>query len=642
MKPKSHVLICLALIFCVTATSQQHLLRKADTLFNKFAFVDAAKAYEDLISKDYNANYAAKKLADSYTYLRHPENALIHYKKVVQGDNVPVEYYYKYAQALRSTGDYDASRIWLKKFNDNGGSIEVNNLSKDADFITSIFNAKQHYFLKEVNFNSDLSDFGAYERDGKIYFTSSADRGVSLKHRYGWNKQPFLDVYVVEKGSNSVIHHKSKLKGKINSKYHDGPIAITNDGNTLYFSRNNFKKYALGEGKKGVNNLKIYKASLVEGKWTNIEDVSFNSDEYSVGHPALNSDNTKLYFASDMPGSIGKSDIYYVDINNDGSFGKPQNLGSKINTKKNELFPFVNNEDVLFFSSEGHLGLGLLDIFASVADADKNITGVINLGKPINSSKDDFSFFMNNDGITGYIASNRKGHPSDDNIYAFRRLPKLKIEGTIKDTNSTPIAKTTVTLFDTEGTPIAYVEADENGHYSIDVERGLDYNLKTNKKGFLDNDTKITTKDLDNTVKSITRNFTLTSDVTPIASTKSIPLPPANFTPIYFDFDDPTIRPDEMYKLDKVADLMINHYPEMTIRIESHTDSRGTQAYNDNLSLQRAINSYNYLVSKGVTPSRITERIGMGKRKLANDCNIKNCTEVQHQFNRRTNFIITK
>ncbi|GAL73039.1 tetratricopeptide repeat protein [Jejuia pallidilutea] len=242
MKQKNYLLLYALSVLSFSTFAQQGLQKRADSLFHKFAFVDASKAYKKLIEKDYNTDYATRQLGDCYAYMRNPEKAAVYYKNAVAQDNVPIEYYYKYAQALRGIEDYKASRVWLKKFNDAGGVINENKITKDQDFINAIFNAKHQYFLKDVKINSELSDFGAFEHDGKLYFASSADKGVSTKHIYAWNEQPFLDVYVTEKNADTIVHHLSKLKGDVNSVYHDGPVTITKDGKTMYFSKKQLRR----------------------------------------------------------------------------------------------------------------------------------------------------------------------------------------------------------------------------------------------------------------------------------------------------------------------------------------------------------------------------------------------------------------
>ena len=636
MKLKKYILVFVLVVVNISVFAQQGKQKQADNLFNKFSFVKAADVYQELINNNYNTDYATRQLADSYAYMRNPDSAAVYYKKVVAQTNVPVEYYYNYAQSLRGIKEYKESRDWMKRFKDEGGEIDKSKFLKDADFINSVYNAKQQYFLTDINFNTEYSEFGAYEHNGTLYFASSRDIGVSTKHVYGWDNQPFLDIYTTPKGNNdSIVNHKSKLKGSVNSVYHDGPLTISNDGKTMYFSRNNFNKNVLGKDKDGKTNLKIYKASLVDGKWIDIESLAFNNDAYSTGHPALNSDGTKLYFASDMPGGNGGSDIYYVDINEDGSVGTPQNLGTIVNTEKNELFPFVNSENALFFSSDGHLGLGLLDIFGTVSDENNTIISILNLGTPVNSNKDDFSFFMNSDGLSGYFASNRDGGVGSDDIYAFDRIPQLKIEGTVTNLEGLPLPNTTVTLLDTNGKQIATLETDEKGNYNINIDRDADYIVDIKKDNFISTFKNVTSKGIDKKTTSIKADFILNPDL------KMLPI--TELYPIYFDFNKHDIRTDSTVELDRIVNLMMNTYPNMVIKIESHTDSRGTSEYNDELSIERANATYKYLISKGVTSSRITEYKGYGEQKLVNECNgtIK-CTEAQHQLNRRTQFIVIK
>jgi len=392
MNIKKYLLVCIVVMISSVMFSQQGKQKRADTLFNKFSFVKAAEVYRELIENRYNVDYATRKLADCYALLRDPKNASRYYKKVVTQENVPVEYYYSYAQALRGNKDYKESEIWLQRFKDSGGVVNANDFSKDANFITSIFNAKQQYFLDRIRFNSKFSDFGAFEFNGKVYFTSARDEGLAVKRLYGWNEQPFLDVYVTDVGSKRNVDYMAKIKGDVNSIYHDGPVTITKDGRTMYFSRNNYKDQIEVKDKKGLTNMKIYRATLRDSIWTDIEDLSLNGDEFSTQHAALNMDDTKLYFASDRPGGAGGSDIWVVNIYPDGSLRDLQNVGNVVNTEGAEGFPFINNEGTLFFSSDGHVGLGLLDIFGTIKGENDEIVDVINLGIPVNSNKDDFYY----------------------------------------------------------------------------------------------------------------------------------------------------------------------------------------------------------------------------------------------------------
>ena len=637
MNTKNYILVCITLMLSLSAFPQQGKQKRADTLFNKFSFVKAAKVYRELIQNNYNKDYATRQLADCYSYLRDPRNASRYYKSVVKQENVPIQYYYKYAQSLRGIKKYKESQIWLQRFKDSGGVVNANDFSKDVNFITSVFGAKQQYFLDRIRFNSKYSDFGAFEHDGKIYFASSRDEGVSIKRLYGWNEQPFLDVYVTDVGSKKNVDHTGKIKGDVNSIYHDGPVTITKDGKTMYFSRNNFNEDIEAKDRKGLTNMKIYRATLIDGEWTNIEDLPINSDDFSTQHAALNNDDSKLYFASDRPGTRGGSDIWVVDILEDGTLTNLKNVGDVVNTESAEGFPFINNEGVLFFSSDGHTGLGLLDIFATIkGEEGDEIVDVINLGVPVNSNKDDFSFTMNANGITGYFASNRNGGRGSDDIYAFHREPILHVEGVITDAiNTKPIANSVVTLYDENDQQVAYMETDENGYYQINIDRNRDYKIVGSQEKYIDDYRTFTSKNLQTELTTITANLLLN----PVQDVVKL----AELNTIYFDFDKHNIREDAALELDKIVDLMQNDYPEMVIRIESHTDSRGKLSYNDKLSIDRANSTYEYLISKGIAPERITEHQGFGERRLTNGCEDgQDCEEEDHQLNRRTQFIVVK
>jgi len=642
MKLKNYITTGIVFVITICAFAQNDMQKKADNLFNNFAFAQATNAYYDLINEGFNTDYATRQLADSYAYMRNPDSAVVYYEKTVKQNNVPIEYYYNYSQALRGVKDYEASRVWMKHFKDAGGNIEEQRFLKDSDFLNSIFNAKKQYFLKEIKFNSKLSDFGAYEHDGNIYFTSSRDKGDFKKHINGWDEEPFLNIYAIDKNANdSIVNGKSKIKGQVNSVYHDGPLTLTKDGKTMYFSRTDFIKNILGRNNEGISNLKIYKASLVDDKWTNIEELPFNSNHYSNGHPALSEDETKLFFASDKSGGKGGSDIYYVDINN-GSYGKPKNLGSVVNTDKNERFPFVNSEGALFFSSDGHPGLGLLDVFGTVSGKDNNIVSIINLGTPVNSSKDDFSFFMSEDGLSGYFASNRHGGVGSDDIYAYDRLPQLNLDGTVyDDMNNSPISNAMVTLLDTNNNEIAKLQTDNDGHYSININRDTDYTVKVNKEGYAAYTNPVSSKSIDRNVIVITTDFSMQPEVEQEETTEITDL--IELSPIYFSFNNSNIRNQDIQQLDSIVNTMLNVYPNMTIKIESYSDSRGPATYNHKLSVERANSAYNYLVHNGVDTARILDYKGYGEEKLTNGCNsTSKCSEEQHQSNRRTQFIVVQ
>lgn len=633
MKAHTLFLVIIVSIGTLSGLEAQHgKQQRADVLFSNFAFVKAADIYKELIEAQYNTQYAHRRLADCYLMLRDPEKAVLHYKQVIDQDNVANEVYYNYAVALRYLGDYEGSEKWAKHYKKQGGDAKlVRALKKDQ----STYLPNQPIFrLKESNFNTPFSDFGAYKHGDLVYFVSSKERKGIAQKTYSWNEQPFLDMFTINLASSDSIPRE--VVGEINTKYHEGPMTISREGKTMYFSRNNYFENTKTKDKEGVNHLQIYKAENVNGVWTNIQDLPFNNDNYSVSHPALSPDGKTLYFASDMPGGYGKSDLYKVNILEDGSYSEVENLGPVINTEGEELFPFVNAEGNLFFSSDGHPGQGLLDIFGTLKNDQGVVIEVTNLKSPINSNRDDFSFFMAEDGLSGYIASNRKDNIGNDDIYEFETILPLLLKGVVTDSiNDNPIAKATLILTQQDGTPIARLTTDENGYYQHIIQRDQYYSLLASHPKYQPKTTLFNSTDLPSRQTELVVNI----ELGPVMDLKVL----ADLNTIYFDFDRYNIRPDAAKELHKIIDLLTNHYPSMIIRVESHTDSRGSNSYNDRLSIDRANSTYEYLISNGLSKQRVIAHQGYGERRLTNGCSDGvHCEEPDHQLNRRTEFKVIK
>jgi outer membrane protein OmpA-like peptidoglycan-associated protein len=612
--------------------------KKADALFNSFSFVKAIEVYKEILNNNYNIDYTKRKLADAYAMLKDSENAAVYYKDVVKNDKIDPEYYLRYGLALRSMKKYEESEIWLKKYEQSGKvDSRIKKIMEDKNFLTNIYNIKQQYFIKEVPFNTELSDFGAIQNNNNIIFASTRDKGVGIKRTYSWNQQPFLDLYQTAKDGDK-YGEPQKIKGDVNTKYHEGQISMSKNGKTLYFTRNNYNNNKKGKDGNGTNNLKIYKATIDKYlKWINIVELPFNSDDYSAGHPSLSADEKTLYFASDMPGGYGKSDIYKVSIEGE-NYGKPENLGNKINTEGNEMFPFVHNDGNLFFSSDGLPGIGQLDIFTTVLDDKNNIQEIINLGVPINSNLDDFSFFLNENGENGYISSNRTGGKGDDDIYSFDRILPFAIKGTVTDAvNNKPIPNSKIVVTDKNGAPVLDLLTDSKGEYSFSADRETIYNIKASNDKYQEAQSKI-----GDTRNSKGKSFIIVDfELNPIQDVDV--LAGVNIDNVYFDFNKSNIRNDAAIELNKIADLMLKTYPTMAVEIESHTDSRGRNEYNYALSVRRAKSTFDYLVSQGVNPIRIKKVEGYGEFNLVNDCKDGiSCAEEAHQLNRRTIFKILK
>jgi len=618
---KKYLLFLVFIGQALVLSAQSGKQKKADRLYDDFAYVKAIEVYEDLLEEDYNTAHNQRKIADSYLQLRDPEKAVVYYEAVVQQPDVAPEYYFKYAQALRGVRKYEESRKWLQKYFEEG-----KNAGKVAQYLgadeINIYGGFESFKLAPSDFNSEVSDFGAFKKNGILYFTSARAEGSNRDKVYAWNGEPFLDVYQISVEGNTA----TPIEGDVNTVRHEGPVTISADGNSMYFTRNNYLNNKNGKkDDEGVNHLKIYKATKQGNVWTNIVELPFNNNNYSVGHPSLSVDGKTLYFASDAPEGLGGTDLYKVSINGD-SYGTPENLGETINTPGNEVFPFVAADGRLYFSSDGHKGYGLLDIF--VVEGGE----VQNLGEPVNSSHDDFGFFISPEAPEGYLSSNRAGGMGSDDIYETTVLQPLVLKGIITDSiNGKPIANAAFRLLNKDGEQIAFLETDSTGSYSAEIHRNKDFQTEISHIKYDTKTGNISSSNLDDQVELV-----YDIELSPVNDVEYL----AEIEEIYFDFDKHKIREDAAKELDKLVNLMLNEYPELVIEIGSHTDARGSQEYNRQLAERRAKATFDYLVSKGVEADRILTYKGYGEEKPAVDCT--RCNEQQHQLNRRSIFKVVK
>ncbi|RZW46790.1 MAG: hypothetical protein EX263_09055, partial [Flavobacteriaceae bacterium] len=419
-----------------------------------------------------------------------------------------------------------------------------------------------------------------------------------------------------------------------NSDFHESSVAITKDGTTMYFTRDNLRKSnRLDYDKEGTSHLKIYKALYNNGSWNAlVTELPFNDDHFSTGHPALSADEKQLYFVSDRPGGLGQTDLYVVDILENGQYSEPRNLGNKVNTEGREMFPFVSADNTLYFSSDGYLNLGLLDIFKSNVLNDENAEPE-NMKAPFNSGFDDFGFYINPDNEKGYFTSNRphENAKGNDDIYSFASFQcKQMVKGVVRDTDTdTPLSEATVQLFDPSGKEIASATTNEQGEYAFEVDCNKEYSIRGTKMDYKDDLKELTT------TGENAKEHQVDLFLTPLILDNQIVI-----NPIFFDFDKWNIRTDAKYELENIVDVMRQH-PSMVIKIESHTDSRGSDRYNMKLSDRRAKSTRNYIISRGIAKQRIESALGFGETQLLNKCsNGVKCTEEEHQLNRRSYFYI--
>lgn len=637
---KSHIALYLTILsaFSLHSYAQQSKINDADKKYTNYAYVDAIKIYEKVAAKGYKSEDMFKKLGNSYYFNSDYEAAAKWYGELfAMNTAVGSEYYYRYAQSLKSIAQIDKADKLMEEFNTKFNQDNRGLLYKENSNYQDLIKANSgRYKIENAGINSKYSDYGSFVYNNKIYFASARDTGNFSKRIHAWSGEYFTNLYVSSVDSAKV----EKFKTALNSKFHEAAPAFTKDGKTVYFTRNNYVKGKKVKDDNKITLVKIYKASLENGKWTNITELPFNSDAYSTAHPALSPDEKTLYFASDRPGTIGQSDIYKVEVHADGSFGKPQNLGKPINTEGRETFPYVTNENEIYFASDGHPGLGGLDVFVGKIDSNGNITDIQNIGADVNSPKDDFAYIIDPVTRKGYFSSNKDGGQGSDDIYKFLETKKLEciqeLNGIITDAETgTILPETKLSLYENENF-INSTLSDLSGSYNFDVTCGKTYNVRAEKKEY-------TTKELNVTIlkRSGKTSLPITLDNAKCKVSVGDDLGKCfGIKMIYFDLDKSDIRPEAAFDLEKILDALLEN-PTMKLDIRSHTDSRQTRFYNEALSDRRAQATVKWFIKNGINPSRLTGR-GYGESQLLNGCfDGVNCTEEQHQVNRRSEFIIT-
>ena len=620
----------------------------ADNFFRDFSYEKAAELYKEAIKKEDSTEHILKRIGDCYFNISKLEKAEFWYNKAINKyPSIDTEYIYKYVQTLRSQKKYELANDYLRTFNNkNKKDNRIKNIDNfNIENYNQLTNTEKVYVeLENLPINTRYSDFGGYEFKDKLYYYSTwvKDSITDENELYDWNNEPFLNIFEADiKIENAIksFNDSKKLNATVNTKDdHEGLVTITNDGKTMYFTRNNVnKKEKRKYSKEGTSFLKIYKATLSGSTWTNVTELPFNKDSYSCGAPALSPDNKTLYFVSDMDGGFGQTDLYKVAIKNDGSYGTPVNLGPEINTEGNEKFPFVAKDSTLYFSSDANLNLGLLDIFESnLLKIKKNDTTQVyikNLGAPFNSPYDDFCFFIDNETQTGYLSSNREGGQGGDDIYAFGKYQCNQTVSGIAydDLTKEPLDKVRVVILDANGKVLDTYFTENDGKYEFkEVDCDKTFTVMAERVVYRPDTKEFTTTPVNG------ENTEIDLYLKPLIIDNEIVI-----NPIYFDYDKSFIRSDAAYELENIVAVMREH-PRMIIKIESHTDSRGRDAYNLKLSDRRAKSTRDYLYSRGIENDRIQSAIGYGESQILNKCtNGVKCSDEEHEFNRRSKFIIT-
>lgn len=743
-----HIASVIALIFLLACenTHAQAKLKAANRQFEQLSYIEAIRLYEDFLrdAKDpATRQEGLKKLAYSYRKLQDSRNAERAYADLLRDyPEVESENYLYYAQALASNQKYKESQKYYSIYGEKQTSdLRAKRYTIALMDMGRFYRDSSSYKVQYLSINSRQADFSPMFYKGGLVFCSARDETGAIKRVFGWNQTPFLDLYFAPDTSQLSIRNGlqsaqalggmsasnadtqapeikltkvEEFSRVLNTKYHEGPMTFFKGEQKVVFTRNNYNKGRARESKDGTNRLKLYTSDLVKDSWGNVKEVPFNSDEYSCGHPALTPDNTKMYFVSDMPGGYGGTDLYIVEYNN-GTWGTPVNLGKEINTEGNEMFPFIDENGNLYFSSDGHEGIGGLDLFFAEMKDGIAYKGVANLGAPLNSEKDDFGFITDAGRNSGFFSSNRKRGIHDDNIYSFRRECRplnlivydavtktplenvdirslingenqdLKVTGVdgstsiclqseseyefkaikegyqmnsitystksntgqqttlemfLEKSNSSvlkgvvksemsqkPISGVQVTLENQKDKTTQTVVTGQDGGYEFEVKPGAEHKLIAQKDKYATNN---------ETISKVGKNPTQYQNIQGMYGEGDI----FKLNNIYYDLDKYFIRPDAAHELDRTVLPLLAKYPDMKIEIRSHTDARSRDSYNMQLSENRARAVVNYLTQRGIDPARLVSN-GYGESEPTNECvDGVQCSESQHQENRRTEFRI--
>ena len=615
-------------------TAQSNETKRADKHFNKYEFIEASTDYLKLVADGKADPYVYSQLAECYYNIFNTVEAEKWYAKALETASEP-EMVYNYSQMLKANGKYEESNAQLGVFASmRPADHRATAFRENPNYLPKILEKGKKFNVQNLAINSEVSDFGGTIKNGKLYITSARNDRDSRK-TYGWNEEPFLDIYTSNINMDGDFQTPYIIEENINTKYHEGTVSFSPDGNTMYFSRESFyeKIYERDPSTKyKISVLNLYKSINQEGQWSEAEALSLNGDNYSVKNPSVSTDGTTLYFASDKTGGYGNFDIYSAPIDENGSVGEATNMGQKLNTEGQEMFPFISSNNTLYFSSNGHLGLGGLDVFFAKI-VDEKVGPVRNIGIPINGNADDFAFSINEETEEGLVSSNRlvDGENMSDDIYAIKKLQPIcdvLMSVTVRDRKTGLILEgAAVSIQDTEGNIFGTKTSNTEGVVEYIIECDVDTKLVGSKIDYESGFTIVA----GTSEEEVVAELFITPIDEIILANKVI------LNPIYFDFDKSNITAQAAFELDKLVQLMTK-YKSIVISAESHTDSRGSSSYNLSLSERRALSTAQYVISKGIDASRITGT-GKGETIPSNDCG-GSCNEEEHQLNRRSEFLI--
>lgn len=620
--------ICLILSFVfvstITVKAQNSDTAWADKLFKRFEYLDASKEYLKLVGTGKKENYIYNQLAESYYNMFNTTEAIKWYALSITQPQ-EAETYFKYAQMLKASSKYEEANAQMAIFaSKNPKDLRAILFNENPNYIPKLLSKQKTYNLKSVSINSKYTDFGPMlTNENILYFSSS--RKLSKK-KTGWKEESYLDLYQSTLSENDSLSPATEVE-EINTIWHDGPACISFDGNTIYFSRdsrvlNDYQDFK--DIKTKFSQMYLFKATKVNNKWTKINQLPFNNKNYSISNPSITKDGKTLYFNSNMPGGFGENDIWKIEIGEGDIYGAPINLGKNVNTEGNEQFPSISDDNILYFSSSSRQGLGGLDVFSINLDKSDEAQ---NLGKPVNSEKDDFAFSFNAKRNIAFFSSNRE---DSDDLYIA--TPVCSVESTIVVANAITgqlLQDANVTILDDMKNIIETKVSDANGNVDFLLECNTEYSLQVTKEGY------------ESGIFSIAKNKGGKLNVPAPLNPIEIIIKPTEIVlnPIFFEFNKSNITQQGAFELDKLVQVMKSN-DKLVIFAKSHTDNRGSDIYNMNLSDRRAKSTVQYVLSKGVDAARISG-FGYGESEPKVDCK-ENCTEEEYAQNRRSEFLIVK
>lgn len=602
--------------------------RKGDLYYDNIAYSSAIDHYEKVYRKTNDAEIELK-LADSYYKISQLDSAETLYKRAVDRGSRAPKLLFDYGKVLMANGKHKEAADYFKRYlqiykND----LVAKMLLSSCNSVLERYRDTTLYVIKPIAEDQFVNAFSIIEYQNGAVF--AADKEVfSGRKTAAWTGNSYLDLYYMQKDVEGNWMKPELMQGDINGRLHEGPASFSRDGNYVYFTRSNYFKRKMEVNQQQENNLKIFKSSWVDGKWKNLEEFPYNSDDYSCGHPALTDDGQTMYFVSDMPGGLGGTDIYKTEYSN-GTWSKPENLGSQVNTTGNEMFPYIHTDGSLYFSSDAHNSMGGLDVFITYYNGTRWVKPE-NLNYPLNSVKDDFSFSLSKkDETKGFVSSSRT---KTDKMYAFDKMPPtFNLYGIAREKGTQiPVPGVIVEVTNAKTGEVISMESDAKGNFKLRLTPETEYHLYCTKFGCFSKTDNISTVGL-----KYSEDFFADFEVEPIVIDKPIVL-----ENIYYDFDKWNIRPDAAIELDKLVRILKDN-PKIDIEMGSHTDARGSDQYNLVLSDKRAHAAVQYLIAKGIEARRLTYR-GYGETVHVNQCkNGVECTEEEHQKNRRTEFKVKK